>query len=276
MTVPVLCEAPGESFALGLDWIDSKTGWAYCCLSINLASTLHLGCLPCTQVMMSPLVREATNIVVDAPIGLPEDEGRTCKYRPCDMGARRWLGPLKSSVFAPPIDIELQEWERRRRTGERQRQGHAFGLLPAISSAGRLRETNDSILESHPELVFSAIAGKPLPVEGKKTLLLGLLARATLLQKHGISLDLQTFRDLGKVPTDNFLDAIAMALVALAWKRAGSDLQVIRDHGGLIERLGDCASRSFLMALPRIELRRGEEPTMTLNELVELASNFRP
>lgn len=55
-----------EPALLGLDWVDSKKGWAYCQLGANSARILGLGCLPVEQVATSPLVLGADRIVVDA------------------------------------------------------------------------------------------------------------------------------------------------------------------------------------------------------------------
>lgn len=197
-------------------------------------------------------------------------------FRPCDLGARRWLGPLKSSVFAPPIEAELHKWRLRWRAGEKQDQGHSRGLLPAIHSADELRSANSNTLESHPELVFAAISGRPLSTAGSKTLLLGLLARAYLLQRQGIVLDLYNLIWRDRISTDNFLDAIAMALVALSWNRLGDDLQVIRGNEGVPERLGDADSWAFLMALPEVGPRTLKELPLTADELIVLASKFQP
>ncbi len=104
-------------------------------------------------------------------------------------------------------------------------------------------------------------------------MMIGLLARAALIKRQDIALDLHHFLGLGQVPTDNFLDAIAMALVALAWERLGDDLQVIRSKQGVTERLGENASQTFLMALPEIGPRRAEQP-LTPEALLALASEF--
>jgi len=261
---------------LGLDWIDRR-GWAYCQLGMEADSRPRLGILPPEDIATSSLVAQSASIVVDAPIGLRAHKQEGGGDRPCDRGARLWLGKRKFAVIAPPVEAELREWRSRRDSGGRQRQGHVRGLLPAISSAEELRCAHPRTLESHPELVFAALAGGSLPPEGKKTQLLGMLARASLLQGQGIELDL---RDLvGSVPADNYLDAIAMALVACAWQRLEADLPVIRAATGIPGRLGEDPSRECLMALPGAASKTFREPplpALDFDDLVALAAQFRP
>jgi hypothetical protein len=140
-----------------------------------------------------------------------------------------------------------------------------------IHSAAELQVGQPMTLESHPEVVFSALAQQRLPAEGKKTLFLGLLARASLLQQQGLALNLGVLT-IPRIPSDNFLDAIAMALVARAWNQCGPNLDVIRCADGTPEHLGD--QRTHLIALPTPNAGR-PEASMTADELMHLAANFQ-
>lgn len=267
---------PKKPFVLGLDWANKKDGWAYCALTAASGRAPQLGCLALDQVPKSDLVRNATCIVIDIPIGLSDVKREDCASRECDCGARRWVGSASSSVFAPPVIAELANWQRRRHAAEPQRRGHSFSLLAAIHSADEVRSRNPRTLESHPELVFTAVTGRAFPPSGRKKLLVGLLARAALLQRQGIKINLSHLVGLRPIPTDNYLDAMAMALVARSWQKLGDDLRVIRRDTGIPERLGDHASRDFLMALPEeVNGAPGQAP-LRPEALLALAAEFTP
>ncbi len=258
-----------SAFVLGLDWIDGKKGWACCRLGTDSSKEFHLSHLAAEEAPSSPGVEEAVCVVIDAPIGLPSEEGRVSVCRACDEGAKVWLGGLKSSVFGPPVQAELDEW----RSVAKGPGGHARGLLPAIHYAERIRDAKGLTLESHPELVFTALLGRALPRAGSKKTLTGLLARGTLLQRQNLALRLHHLPATGSVSTDNYLDSMAMALVALAWKEHGGDLSVIRNSEGRPERLA-AVSQDYLMALPGAGYSRPENGPITEEELFALASEF--
>jgi hypothetical protein len=125
-------------------------------------------------------------------------------------------------------------------------------------------------------LVFASIAGSAFPVGGRKILLVGLLARTALLQRREVKVNLCHFSGIRPIPTDNFLDAMAMALVARSWQRLGDDLPVIRSHTGIPERLGDRESRDFLMALPENVIGAPGQAAMNPADLMALAAEFKP
>ncbi len=133
-----------SAFVLGLDWIDVKKGWACCRLGTDSTKEFHLSHLSAEEAPNSPGVKEAACVVIDAPIGLPSEEGRVSVCRACDTGAKVWLGGLKSSVFGPPVQGQLDRW----RAGAKSPGGHAQGLLPAIHYAERIRDASS---EGRPE-----------------------------------------------------------------------------------------------------------------------------
>jgi predicted RNase H-like nuclease len=242
----------GNQHVLGLDWIGGRHGWGVCRLELHgepgaiELKTLAPGKEGCS------LVRQAGRIVIDAPIGLPDGCRTGCKLRDCDRAAKRWIGKeLQSSVFPAPCAGELAEWRRRRAAGLPQQRGHFRGLLPAIHSADIIRSLHPETLESHPELAFAALAGRPLPAFAAKTTLTGALVRLGLLAgRCGIRLDLSDLARFGRIGAIDFIDAAAMAVVAAGWQREG-DVPVLRSREGDPEPLGRRPDhRDMLMALP--------------------------
>jgi hypothetical protein len=83
-------------YALGLDWISKAEGWAYCRIAHDGAHpTADFGTVPASATADQPLVRDAAETVVDAPIGLPDDADEGCKARPCDLGFKKWIGTFR-------------------------------------------------------------------------------------------------------------------------------------------------------------------------------------
>jgi hypothetical protein len=183
---------------------------------------------------------------------------------------------LASTVFPVPTRAQLEAWNQRR---ERRHGVAATGplarLLPAAQSAEELRSSHGDTLESHPELTFAMLVGRPLPATARRSLLLGQLARAALLQRHGVPISLGTIADAGDVSTELVLAAAAMALVARSWSLLADDLAVIRGSDGVPERLGDGEARTFLMALPARRPASGDLP-VSRAQVLDLASRFRP
>ena len=131
-------------------------------------------------------------VVIDIPIGLPES-GR----RACDLEARAMLGKRRSSVFTGvrrPL-LAIATYEEANVCGKRDGEGltrQLWNILPKI------REVDDWITparnrtfrEGHPELSFTAVAGRPM-AHYKKTgegeaerldALAGFIDRATVLE----------------------------------------------------------------------------------------------
>ncbi len=271
---------PATFNCVGLDWINKSEGWAYCRLvGTKTQCDLTLGTLPVGETALSPLLREAEKIVLDAPIGLVDDHEKVCKARPCDLGAKKWIGAaLQSSVFVPPTIGELQRWrdtDPKDRAKTIESKGHFRGLLPAIDSAETIFDLRpEDTLESHPELVFSAIAAKPLPETASKSTLFGLLVRLGLLAKRDRLVTTLHIASLNRIAADNFLDAIAMALVAEEW--AGSaDISVIGDQTGDLQSLTSRnADRRFLMSvLTPSGDARGQAPP-SIHELAFIAQSW--
>lgn len=150
---------------------------------------------------------ELAAVTVDMPIGLP-DAGA----RPCDVAARRLLGPRRSSVFPAPVRAVLGARDyadalaRSRAIDGRGLSVQAYNLLPRITDLDGCIDPalQERVVEAHPELCFAGLAGAPL-AESKRTAA-GRAARLALV---------------GPVPTvpggaamDDALDAIALLTTA--------------------------------------------------------------
>jgi predicted RNase H-like nuclease len=126
--------------------------------------------------------RDLAALAIDIPIGLPEHG-----HRECDVDARRLLGPRRSSVFPAPVRPALacSTWDeanaRTRAIDGRGLSHQVFNLLAKINEVDSLISPahQQRVVEAHPELCFSSIAGAPL-ARGKHTLV-GRTERAELL-----------------------------------------------------------------------------------------------
>jgi len=259
---------------LGLDWIDKSHGWAFASLrdeDNTLVATI--GCLAIGGEA-SAIVRNADCIVLDAPIGLPDEAEEGCKHRPCDSGARTWVGTeQRSSIFAVPYQGELEEWRRRDQLGERQKLGHFRGLLPAIHSASLIQQNNKRVLESHPELCFAALLGKKLPSAASKKTLIGALVRLAILKQRRVSISLEQLQNQGRIPSDNFVDAISMALIAFGWQINGNLSIICESNGNPCDWIARNMPLNNLIALPPEFRDSRNAALLTPVEIITLARN---
>jgi len=211
--------------------------------------------------------------IIDVPIGLLDDEdaSRTDKGksgdRDVDKGARKWC-PSTSSVFPPPTKQQLASAlaeHRRARSGKTKDESkrrlsnvepggisrQTLELVPAIDAAGKLKQAfPEHVFEGHPEVVFSALAEGVLP--WPKSSLAGALARASILQRW-LDVDVVSWA-IGQecstgVAADNWLDALALAVVAIDWSRGHRKILKTRD--GRVHTWVDEADG--IMALPSTE-----------------------
>jgi len=211
--------------------------------------------------------------IVDVPIGLVSDDeaavsnkGKTGD-RPVDRGARRWCRST-SSVFPAPTIGQLQSGmiehkravEAKTKTAKKRKLAavspgglsqQSFELLPAIEDAQRLKaKHSDRLFESHPEVIFSVMAAGVVPLS--KLSLAGALLRVRLLSSHlGINvLDwIITQEGESGVAADNWLDALAMAVVAMSWVRKANQRYVLRNNDGNVTKW-DPRQMDPFMALP--------------------------
>jgi predicted RNase H-like nuclease len=157
-------------------------------------------------------------VAVDIPIGLP-DHGP----RQADLLARERLGRRRSSLFLTPVRaaLELGDYAaavavQRATTGQGfSRQ--AFGLRSKVLEVDLLlHDGGRPLLEVHPELAFTTLAGAPLAT-GKKTWA-GAVERQRLLAAAGIVLDGDLGPTPGRAGVDDVLDAGAAAWTALRFR----------------------------------------------------------
>lgn len=176
---------------------------------------------------------------VDMPIGLPDAGPRAC-----DVAARRRLGQRASSVFPAPCRPALsaadyaEACDRSRVAGGRALSRQSWALLPRIRELDALaRGADDRLVEVHPEVSFTLLAGRGLP---SKHSVPGAAARLAALQRWRRDV-LSALEGLPAGPRlDDALDALAVAWSAQRW-RTGQALtlpeQPLRDAVGLPMRI---------------------------------------
>jgi predicted RNase H-like nuclease len=153
-------------------------------------------------------------VAVDIPIGLPLNT-----VRPADIEARQFVGSARSAsvFFAPPRAVlearpyEAAVEESRRRVGpgiSRQ----AYSLRDRIFEVASLAETDDRLVEVHPEVSFRALNGAPLRFS--KHTWNGVAERRTLLASVGILIP-DEMPEGGRVAPDDVVDAAVAAWSAL-------------------------------------------------------------
>lgn len=159
-------------------------------------------------------------IAVDIPIGLPAAGSRAC-----DLEARRLLGRRGSAVFAAPVRAVLgcRSYAEAREVlaarGGPSMSAQAFGIVAAVGAvdAAMTPGAADRVIETHPEVSFSLMAGVPTAALAPKRTAAGAGQRLRLLARWlpGV-LDAVAAAPAG-VPVDDALDALACAWSAQRW-----------------------------------------------------------
>ncbi|MFO7798702.1 DUF429 domain-containing protein [Rhodohalobacter sp.] len=169
-------------------------------------------------------LHEFDRVFIDMPIGL-EDEEYT---RECDRELRKVLGAeYAPSVFSPPIrpalhapsyvEANMQSYEYT----EKKLTVQAWNITPKIRLLDQVlsehQELRESVLESHPELIFMNLNGGM--IYQKKNTKKGLRHRLGLIvDREEIADDF--FRDIkeefrrNQVDEDDIVDSMALALAA--------------------------------------------------------------
>jgi len=163
---------------------------------------------------------DASCIAIDIPIGLPEGQPR-----PCDLAARKALGPRRNSVFPAPdrrlLDASYYEeaLARSRRLLGKGISKQAFALCHKIAEVDRLMspELQARVVEIHPELCFWAMAGRR-PMGHHKAKAEGFEERRGLLLRAYEGVRIPNLAEAASlVPpakSDDVLDAMAAAWTA--------------------------------------------------------------
>ncbi len=192
---------------LGVD--ACRRGWVGVVLDDDDVSAVHVA------AHIEDLVGVAGSlevVAVDMPIGLPDDRPRLA-----DMLTRQALGSRRASVFMTPIRTALTlpthsaASEENRRLTQKGISRQAFGLAPKVLQVDAwVRRTRQRVVEVHPELCFSTLAGAPLSTS--KATWAGVQTRRRLLAEAGVDLP----DDLGAAGEQAAVDDVLDAAVA-AW-----------------------------------------------------------
>lgn len=112
--------------------------------------------------------RDATLLLVDIPIGLPDPAG---ERRRCDEQAKQLLGRRHPSVFYAPVrdavyEHSLLEAKPINESAGYSIQNQAWSIVPRIREVDEFLDdrpgARDRFRETHPEVCFRALNGGPL------------------------------------------------------------------------------------------------------------------
>jgi predicted RNase H-like nuclease len=167
---------------------------------------------------------------IDIPIGLSDSYPR-----PCDIEARRKLGPRANSVFPAPVRAVLKATSYEEACAlsvgacGKGVSKQLFNILRKIADVDSIMnaELQSKVVEVHPEVCFWAMAGQPMAhykrtPEGREE-------RLALLKKEFTDLELRLLARPPKCAVDDVLDAYAAVWTAKRWLagtsvRLGGDL----------------------------------------------------
>lgn len=178
---------------------------------------------------------DAETILVDIPIGLPEDDRRACdEAAKTELGARRnsvFYTPCRDAVYEDSYDAASEANERARSDGLSTQ---AWSIAPRIREVDEfLREYPEAlgtVRESHPEVCFAKLAGGP--IESAKSDQDGYEARLVVFEQYGpetatnlrdefegiVEAQIESRdpyeRRIGKTNLDDLVDAFVLAAVA--------------------------------------------------------------
>jgi predicted RNase H-like nuclease len=166
--------------------VDScRAGWFY--TAITDGAGCETGIAPNIEWLWNKF-KKTTLILIDIPIGLPHISSRAC-----DIAARKFLGPGKgSSVFPPPCREALyaknyqEACEINQKILGKKISKQAWGIAPKIRNVDKFlqshSEAKKKIQETHPEVCFQALPGKP--IINKKKSKEGFSERLTVLSEY--------------------------------------------------------------------------------------------
>jgi len=204
-------------------------------------------------------------LAIDIPIGIPENEPRTC-----DGDARRVLGwPRSSSVFSPPCRKALpactfEEALRLNRcamgTGISKQAFHIMRKIREVDQVMTV-QAQQCVREVHPEVTFAQLNGGPLTHRKKDAR--GRAERIELLRRAGLNISdswLQRERArLGArwLQLDDLVDALACLVTASDIRNGRSRCLGggEKDANGLVMEIV-CGERALLQVLSRVKGNR--------------------
>lgn len=168
-------------------------------------------------------IPEDSIVLVDMPIGLPDDSSRSC-----DMEARRVLAPFGSRVFPVPSREAVYSntyetaAEANRSTVGVGLSKQSWGICPKIREVDALLQTRpelrERVREVHPEVCFWGLVGRPIG-DSKKTRE-GFRARLKALEEvwppaSGVVADAYLEYGGFEAQRDDVIDALVSAVNAL-------------------------------------------------------------
>jgi len=219
--VVVLLEPARPARVAGVDI--ASGGWAVVVLEGNRV----VDAFRC-ETFADALLVDAAVIGVDIPIGLPEGDPR-----PADVAARRFVGARASSVFPTPARavLEAETYADARRialelTGKSV-SAQSYALARRILEVDELAQTDERVVEVHPEVSFAELARRPL---SSKHRIGGLVERRSVLEEAGLEVPAAAPR----IAEPDLLDATIAAWTAARYAR-GLALPLPEGH---TERLG--------------------------------------
>ena len=189
-----------------------RKGWVAIVLSLDGFVEAH------TFALFSDLAESLTTaevVAVDIPIGIDDSHPRQA-----NLAARKFVGRRRSSVFlTPPMAVlKAPDYTAARRTARALFDigvsAQAYALAPKILEVGEVARSDSRIIEIHPEVSFTAMAGSEIQLS--KTTWNGQKTRERLLQEHGIRFP-DDLAGTGGVKPDDVLDAAAAAWTALRY-----------------------------------------------------------
>ena len=179
--------------------------------------------VPDLQELFALAARGGCRIVIDIPIGLPEDGPRQC-----DKEARKAIGPRRSSVFPAPCRASLAGWLEYRSACDLNEKAcgkrlstQSFAILGKIREVDLLMsaERQSGVREGHPEMTFCEL--KSTSLDFKKSSREGRTERLRILADHGVCFDPKAERRTLKrsnveveVADDDIIDAAVLLVTA--------------------------------------------------------------
>jgi predicted RNase H-like nuclease len=201
---------------MGVDWY--KAGWVAVMLGRAAEPEVLVG------VDLKELIARVEGVAcvgVDMPIGLFETA------READKAARDFVGVRRNSVFMTPPAAVLAEdtYEAANERAVELLDGkkisrQAWALRGNIAAVGAVAETDERVIEVHPEVSFCAMRGEHL--EFPKTTWNGQALRRAALAFEGIVVS-DHLDEAGGVPPVDVLDAAAAAWSARRHAREESE-----------------------------------------------------
>lgn len=199
-----------------------KSGWV-CVDAAWDGSTLRVAGATIAPTFAAAISGQFELAAVDIPIGLETEAARG--GRAADSAARALLGKVRSSsVFSAPVRPAIdRNTYAEALAASRASSGAEIGLSrQAFAIAPKIREVDDvmtpemqtRIVETHPELSFMQLAGRPMRLSKKKRE--GAVAREVALSGAGLSID-QAWRQVlrrNDAKRDDVNDAMACAWTA--------------------------------------------------------------